>query len=520
MKQLSLLIFLGVWGLSVYGQAFVNYNTENAQIPSNQVFCIVVDKDNAKWMGTANGLAVLQADGQWRSFSAPADTLFKQVTAMAIDRRNDQKWLGAIFNDQVYLVKLDHSGKLLAHYPLPNFQNKNHYINGIAIDRDGGKWIATEEGGVWLLDAREKWYCYDQSTVGEELPSNSVKAIAIDRDNVKWIGTTGGLCSTETGREWLLYDLMNEINAIAVDEKNNVCVSTLDSRKRQQLYCNNELFKLARKDSREGEFRIAAMAIEKEGSVWTVGTGIGRYEKTERTVYDLANGQFGSNAATSVSIDANADLWVGSSDKGLFKFEPPKELPPPPVETRPDPMLMADLKPMRHKAALLETSLPKIPQNQLKNLATVSLQTLPEEKEEPPIIVEKPKEVMIENKKVKVGETIRLDNILFKRAGHQLENTRGVDILVRFMADNPTVKIELAGHTDKNPDPTHPEYARISRQHLELSQLRVQEVSNYLTSKGIAADRITTKAYGGDKPLINKSSEFNRRVEMKILSIE
>jgi outer membrane protein OmpA-like peptidoglycan-associated protein len=37
---------------------------------------------------------------------------------------------------------------------------------------------------------------------------------------------------------------------------------------------------------------------------------------------------------------------------------------------------------------------------------------------------------------------------------------------------------------------------------------------------GIAPERIMLEAYGGEKPLVNKSSPDNMRVEMKILSIK
>ena len=64
-------------------------------------------------------------------------------------------------------------------------------------------------------------------------------------------------------------------------------------------------------------------------------------------------------------------------------------------------------------------------------------------------------------------------------------------------------------------------YEEIKKQYLELSQRRVEAVANYLTNSGVAASRISTKAFGGSKPLVAaKYSEKNRRVELKITKIE
>ena len=74
------------------------------------------------------------------------------------------------------------------------------------------------------------------------------------------------------------------------------------------------------------------------------------------------------------------------------------------------------------------------------------------------------------------------------------------------------MQIELHGHTDNVGDPT---------KNYQLSVDRVKEVKKYLISKGISADRIDTKAFGGTKLIADNSREetrkLNRRVEMKIV---
>lgn len=84
--------------------------------------------------------------------------------------------------------------------------------------------------------------------------------------------------------------------------------------------------------------------------------------------------------------------------------------------------------------------------------------------------------------------------------------------LLAFMQNNPTVEIELGGHTDNQGD---------FDQNVLLSKKRVDLVKEYLVKNGIAANRISTRGYGPTRPIASNKSEvtrqLNRRVEMVVL---
>ena len=63
----------------------------------------------------------------------------------------------------------------------------------------------------------------------------------------------------------------------------------------------------------------------------------------------------------------------------------------------------------------------------------------------------------------------------------------GIDELAQFMQENPKLAIELRGHTDL----IGPEQANLA-----LAQSRIDAIHDYLTSKGIAAERIKREALG------------------------
>ena len=117
-------------------------------------------------------------------------------------------------------------------------------------------------------------------------------------------------------------------------------------------------------------------------------------------------------------------------------------------------------------------------------------------------------------KPLKVGEKITLRNVFYKTDSFALDTRSRVELdkVVSLLNANPSMAIEIGGHTDNTGTAGH---------NILLSGRRAEEVANYLASKGIAAERISHKGYGMDVPVASNESEdgraLNRRTEMKIL---
>lgn len=117
-----------------------------------------------------------------------------------------------------------------------------------------------------------------------------------------------------------------------------------------------------------------------------------------------------------------------------------------------------------------------------------------------------------------------LDNVFFdlSKATLRKESFLELNRLVKFLEDNPTVNIELAGHTDTRGD---------DDKNLILSKNRAKSVYDYLVSKGISAERLSHKGYGETAPVISDEQinsmateaekeaahQKNRRTEYKIV---
>ena len=128
--------------------------------------------------------------------------------------------------------------------------------------------------------------------------------------------------------------------------------------------------------------------------------------------------------------------------------------------------------------------------------------------------------ILVKNFKLQpleVGEQVRLDNIFFELNSSDLRNESVVELnkIIKFMASNPFLVIEIGGHTDNSGSKTY---------NLNLSNDRARSVKDALVQRGISSDRIQTRGYGMSVPLNTNSSEqeraLNRRTELKIILVE
>jgi outer membrane protein OmpA-like peptidoglycan-associated protein len=117
---------------------------------------------------------------------------------------------------------------------------------------------------------------------------------------------------------------------------------------------------------------------------------------------------------------------------------------------------------------------------------------------------------------LKVGEVVVLHNIYFDfdKAVLRPESKAEMANLIRLLNENPSLKLEIRGHTDnKGSD----EY------NIRLSKARAKAVVDYVEEVGgIDKDRLTSVGYSFHLPIASNDADegrqLNRRVEFKIIS--
>src|SRR5690606_5940633 len=100
---------------------------------------------------------------------------------------------------------------------------------------------------------------------------------------------------------------------------------------------------------------------------------------------------------------------------------------------------------------------------------------------------------------IEVGVTVRLKNIYFDTDKTTLKKESFVELnkVVDLLKQNPSVEIEIAGHTDSQGTDEY---------NANLSQGRSEAVVNYLISQGIDGYRLTSHGYGESKPIDTNDS--------------
>jgi len=114
---------------------------------------------------------------------------------------------------------------------------------------------------------------------------------------------------------------------------------------------------------------------------------------------------------------------------------------------------------------------------------------------------------------LKKDAVVQLQDITFEtgKADLRPDSNEELDRLVSLLEGNRTIKVEISAHTDDvgNDD-----------SNLKLSEKRAKTVVDYLTTKGIKAERMTAKGYGETQPLgandTDENKAKNRRVQFKI----
>ena len=130
-------------------------------------------------------------------------------------------------------------------------------------------------------------------------------------------------------------------------------------------------------------------------------------------------------------------------------------------------------------------------------------------KKENPILSVPVQENDLSRIKIEEGKIVLLKNIFFDSDKSELLPRSYVELnkLLRLLRDNPTMIIEISGHTD---DMGKAEY------NLDLSKRRAKAVREYLSANGIDENQTMYTGFGNTRPLASNSNEVGRRMNRRV----
>ncbi|MFC0774623.1 type IX secretion system anionic LPS delivery protein PorZ [Terrimonas alba] len=182
-------------------------------IIENSLTQIVIDDNNYKWIVVAKGGGLLcldpgssienSGDDRWKKLSTGTGNLPGDIVFCAAKDKNGFLWVGT--NNGIGVVQCTQdvfSGQgcdaiwpVIQQGNFAGYLFKGEEVRSIAVDGANRKWVATKKG-VWLISATGEEVIYQFTEENSLLLSNDVKQIAIDgKTGEVFFATAKGICS-------------------------------------------------------------------------------------------------------------------------------------------------------------------------------------------------------------------------------------------------------------------------------------------------------------------------------------
>lgn len=208
-------------------------------------------------------------------------------------------------------------------------------IRGVEEDIEGNIWIATDHGGINLLNRKEETICYIKNDPFDEksISQNSVICLYKDDTDIIWCGTykNGINYYHESIFKFnnIRYPItkaeeasINDCNYVYEDSAGNLWIGTNGNgllyynpaTKQYNRYVHDPL-----KPNSISSDIIICITGDQDGNIW-IGTymgGLDRFDGKIFTHYTPTECQLTSNNIYSLYADENDNLWIGTLEGGL-----------------------------------------------------------------------------------------------------------------------------------------------------------------------------------------------------------
>ncbi len=368
----------GIMWIGTFSNGLIKYNTQNNTYNvilldphddySNTVRKILKNDDGNLWIGGRNGLFIYNPSNDkiyhyTHDESFPLSIPHNSIFDMCKDKSGNI-WFGTRYG----VSQWKKQNQVFQYYHAET--NNNNCLNSSSVfnflESDSSIYIATESGGINILDAQNK-FTYLKTPI---LNTNNIKCICKADNGDLWIGTfMGGINVYNPKRKTIKYYLKNQklntknticddrINVIVKDYKNNMWVGTGSGLARynkskdnfihypqfttRQINWIKELDNTIWFGTADTLFHVKitndSLLLAKEMNVVTrtiykdknnlywissVGNGIIKYNEKDSSMINITtqNG-LSSNLTFGIQEDADGNLWISTSN-GLNRYDP------------------------------------------------------------------------------------------------------------------------------------------------------------------------------------------------------
>ncbi len=321
-------------------------NRSNCSLYSNNVSAITQDHKGFIW--------IVYTDGIIEKMDAIGNNILYRTNLLQ-QYSNNQNFEYRLFADAdndiwiyssndakgIYYYKPSSNSLLPINKDSKNIRLNNNIVNGITQDDKGNIWIATDHGGINLINKKNfsVRYLTNNENDNKSISHNSVNTIYKDNDGIIWMGTfkKGINYFHESSLKFPLYQHLsgnpnslfyNDVNRFIEDKKGNLWIGTNGG---GLIYFNRESGTFTQYLHNPSNINsltnnvIVSLWIDHEQKLW-IGTyygGMDCYDGKKFIHYkhdDKDPSSLADDRVWEIFEDSQQRLWVGTLSEGLELF--------------------------------------------------------------------------------------------------------------------------------------------------------------------------------------------------------
>jgi len=343
-------LWIGTTGglLRFDGARFLLYDRENTPaLSENNVFCLMVSRDDSLWIGTEGGGLLRYRSNSFRSFSAK-DGLTNGFVRIVYQDSRGQVWIGTdnglfrLSNERiervdnssaipavaVHAIHEDRRGRLwvggsrllalqgntATEYHLEGEASQNR-VKSILGTSDGTLWVGTVSG-LQKMDLNSTSGNSSFSRIKEI--NGTVRSLRETSDGTLWIGMIGHGIYVYRGRRF------TKITAPGILPSNTVLNLFEDMERNIWVGTQVGMLRLSKTPVRTAELPDAAdsdfgtIYADRSGDLWVAATHLFRFQNGKAARYQFPG--LGGVRIRNVFRDSSGTLWIGTDGKGVFRW--------------------------------------------------------------------------------------------------------------------------------------------------------------------------------------------------------
>jgi ligand-binding sensor domain-containing protein/signal transduction histidine kinase len=300
-------LWIGTTGglLRFDGEKFLLFDRENTPtFRENNVFCLMVARDNSLWIGMEGGGLLRYREGAFRAFSSN-DGLTNDFVRTVQQDSHGQIWIGT--DNGLFRMKGERMERMDNTTSIPPVA-----VHAIHEDRRGQLWV----GGSKLL--RLEGETSVEYRLSGEGSRNRVKSILETSDGTIWVGTIAGLEKLPAnGPPGARFEWVPEITGTArflrETSDGTLWIGTIGHG--LHTYRDHHFSQIPAPQSLPSK-TILNLFEDAEKNVW-IGTQAGMLRLSQTPVHTVTLPDASDSDAETVYQDVNGDVWVAAVD--LFR---------------------------------------------------------------------------------------------------------------------------------------------------------------------------------------------------------